>query len=77
MGTSFAVALQNRIFDATDAEKNDKLLFCVGSVETCDVHAPLQGPFLENNLNDKKCLKNDFSCKIKKRCFFVGFNGSS
>ena len=28
------MTLRNRIFDATDAEKNENLLFCVGSAET-------------------------------------------
>ena len=34
MGTCFAVGLRNGIFDATNALKNEKLLFCVGSGET-------------------------------------------
>ena len=34
MGTCFAVTLRNGIFDASNAQKNEKLLFCVGSGET-------------------------------------------
>ena len=34
MGMCFAVTLRNGIFDATNAQKNEKLLFCVGSGET-------------------------------------------
>ena len=34
MGTCFAVTLGNGISDATNAQKNEKLLFCVGSGET-------------------------------------------
>ena len=34
MGTCFAGTLLNGIFDAANAQKNDKLLFCVGSGET-------------------------------------------
>ena len=34
MGASFAVTLWNHILDATNAEKDEKLLFCVGSAKT-------------------------------------------
>ena len=39
-GDVFAMTLRNGIFDATNAQKNEKLLFCVGSRKTNGASGP-------------------------------------
>ena len=71
MGASFAVTLQNRIFDATNAEKNEKLLFCVGSAETA--LRARQGEIFEESASHHVVTTRQWNSQVAPRAWLSRF----
>ena len=65
MGTSFAVTLRNGIFDA-NAQKNEKLLFCVGSGETAP--RARQGEIFEESVSHHGEISESWLARVGVIC---------